>query len=115
MEPLYERLLKKPFPDSVSAIEYCRSVCAEFGFTVKQEASANRVKYTHMLFILFLLFLTRALHRIFMYIVPEKDCLIPSAIPSHHPSANVLPSDAIVAGALYYQKMNMRNGNFVNL
>lgn len=44
MEPLYERLLKKPFPDSVSAIEYCRSVCAEFGFTVKQEASANRVK-----------------------------------------------------------------------
>lgn len=43
MEPLYERLLKKPFPDSVSAIEYCRSVCAEFGFTVKQEASANRV------------------------------------------------------------------------
>lgn len=43
MEPLYERLLKKPFGDSVSAIEYCRSVCAEFGFTVKQEASANRV------------------------------------------------------------------------
>jgi hypothetical protein len=44
MEPLYDRLLKRPFPDSVSAIEYCRSVCAEFGFTVKQEASANRVK-----------------------------------------------------------------------
>lgn len=43
MEPLYERLLKRPFSDSVSAIEYCRSVCAEFGFTVKQEASANRV------------------------------------------------------------------------
>ncbi|KAI8090957.1 uncharacterized protein B0P05DRAFT_577506 [Gilbertella persicaria] len=47
MEPLYERLLKKPFPDSVSAIEYCRSVCAEFGFTVKQEASANRNIYVY--------------------------------------------------------------------
>jgi hypothetical protein len=44
MDQLYERLLKKPFNNSVSAIEYCRSVCAEFGFTVKQEASANRVK-----------------------------------------------------------------------
>lgn len=51
MEPLYERLLKRPFSNSVSAIEYCRSVCAEFGFTVKQEASANRVKkkYDHFL------------------------------------------------------------------
>ncbi|KAL7315803.1 hypothetical protein PS15m_004977 [Mucor circinelloides] len=47
MEPLYERLLKRPFPDSVSAIEYCRSVCAEFGFTVKQEASANRNIYVY--------------------------------------------------------------------
>ncbi|KAI8641875.1 hypothetical protein BD408DRAFT_483184 [Parasitella parasitica] len=47
MEPLYERLLKKPFGDSVSAIEYCRSVCAEFGFTVKQEASANRNIYVY--------------------------------------------------------------------
>ncbi|KAI8368927.1 hypothetical protein BD560DRAFT_454677 [Blakeslea trispora] len=47
MEPLYERLLKKPFPDSVTAIEYCRSVCAEFGFTVKQEASANRNIYVY--------------------------------------------------------------------
>ncbi|KAI8370471.1 uncharacterized protein BYT42DRAFT_617019 [Radiomyces spectabilis] len=47
MEPLYERLLKKPFPDSVSAIEYCRTVCGEFGFTVKQEASANRNIYVY--------------------------------------------------------------------
>lgn len=43
MEPLFERLLKRTFPESVSAIEYCRALCAEFGFTVKQEASANRV------------------------------------------------------------------------
>lgn len=45
MEPLYEKLLKKPFPTSALAIEYCRSVCADFGFTVKQEASANRVSH----------------------------------------------------------------------
>ena len=43
MDPLYEKLLKTPFPTNVLAIEYCRAVCAEFGFTVKQEASANKV------------------------------------------------------------------------
>lgn len=43
MEPLFERLLKRTFPDSKTAIEHCRKLCAEFGFTVKQEASANRV------------------------------------------------------------------------
>ncbi|CEI85560.1 hypothetical protein RMCBS344292_00021 [Rhizopus microsporus] len=47
MEPLYEKLLKKPFPTSALAIEYCRSVCADFGFTVKQEASANRNIYVY--------------------------------------------------------------------
>lgn len=43
MEPLYEKLLKQSFSDSVSAVEFCRNLCAEFGFTVKQEASANKV------------------------------------------------------------------------
>ncbi|CAO3629247.1 unnamed protein product [Cunninghamella echinulata] len=47
MAPLYDRLLKKPFMDTVTAIEYCRNVCADFGFTVKQEASANRNIYVY--------------------------------------------------------------------
>ncbi|CAO3633569.1 unnamed protein product [Cunninghamella blakesleeana] len=47
MAPLYERLLKKPFTDTITAIDYCRNVCADFGFTVKQEASANRNIYVY--------------------------------------------------------------------
>ncbi|KAI8146966.1 hypothetical protein BJV82DRAFT_372526 [Fennellomyces sp. T-0311] len=47
MDPLFDRLLKRAFPDSVSAIEHCRALCAEFGFTVKQEASANRNIYVY--------------------------------------------------------------------
>ncbi|KAI7872402.1 hypothetical protein BDF14DRAFT_500650 [Spinellus fusiger] len=47
MEPLYQRLLKKGFPDSISAIEYCRDICAEYGFTIKQEASANKNIYVY--------------------------------------------------------------------
>ncbi|KAG0163947.1 hypothetical protein DFQ30_010736, partial [Apophysomyces sp. BC1015] len=47
MEPVYERLLKKTFPDSAHAIEFCRAACSEFGFTVKQEASANRNIYVY--------------------------------------------------------------------
>lgn len=45
MEPLYEQLLQQTFSDSHSAVEFCRHACAEFGFTVKQEASANRVRW----------------------------------------------------------------------
>ncbi|KAI8995024.1 hypothetical protein BDB01DRAFT_847003 [Pilobolus umbonatus] len=47
MEPLYEKLLHRAFPESASAIEHCRNICAEFGFTVKQEASANRNIYVY--------------------------------------------------------------------
>ncbi|KAI7886909.1 hypothetical protein K492DRAFT_233113 [Lichtheimia hyalospora FSU 10163] len=47
MEPLYERLLAKSFNDSASAVEFCRSLCSEFGFTVKQEASANKHIYVY--------------------------------------------------------------------
>ena len=43
MKPLYDRLLEHSFPDSTSAVEFCRNACAEHGFTVKQEASANKV------------------------------------------------------------------------
>ncbi|KAI8097295.1 uncharacterized protein BX664DRAFT_326049 [Halteromyces radiatus] len=47
MEPLYEQLLQQAFPNSHSAVEFCRHACAEFGFTVKQEASANRNIYVY--------------------------------------------------------------------
>ncbi|SAM07159.1 hypothetical protein [Absidia glauca] len=47
MEPLYERLLQQSFPDSHSAVEFCRHACAQFGFTVKQEASANKNIYVY--------------------------------------------------------------------
>ncbi|KAI7906493.1 uncharacterized protein BX663DRAFT_496678 [Cokeromyces recurvatus] len=47
MQPLFERLISRQFSDSISAIAYCRELCAEFGFTVKQEASANRNIYVY--------------------------------------------------------------------
>ncbi|KAI9480970.1 MAG: hypothetical protein EXX96DRAFT_594994 [Benjaminiella poitrasii] len=47
MQPLFERLINRQFSDSISAIAYCRELCAEFGFTVKQEASANRNIYVY--------------------------------------------------------------------
>ncbi|KAG2228107.1 hypothetical protein INT45_009153 [Circinella minor] len=47
MKPLYDRLLEHSFPDSVSAVEFCRSACAKHGFTVKQEASANKHIYVY--------------------------------------------------------------------
>ncbi|CAO3595264.1 unnamed protein product [Absidia cylindrospora] len=47
MEPLYEQLLSQSFSDSHSAVEFCRHACAEFGFTVKQEASANKNIYVY--------------------------------------------------------------------
>ncbi|KAI9259527.1 hypothetical protein BDA99DRAFT_95104 [Phascolomyces articulosus] len=47
MKPLYDRLLERSFPDSASAVEFCRGACAEHGFTVKQEASANKHIYVY--------------------------------------------------------------------
>jgi hypothetical protein len=44
MDSFYTRLLKLSFPDSISAIEYCRELSSQYGFTVKQEASSNRVR-----------------------------------------------------------------------
>ncbi|KAI8391747.1 uncharacterized protein BYT42DRAFT_543248 [Radiomyces spectabilis] len=47
MEPLYEQLLQQDFPSSAAALEFCRHACALFGFTVKQETSANRNIYVY--------------------------------------------------------------------
>lgn len=49
MDSFYTRLLKLSFPDSITAIEYCRELSSQYGFTVKQEASSNRVG-SHYLF-----------------------------------------------------------------
>ncbi|KAF7731903.1 hypothetical protein EC973_007734 [Apophysomyces ossiformis] len=43
LEPFYASLINVPFADSVTAIEHCRDLCAQYGFTVKQEASTHRV------------------------------------------------------------------------
>lgn len=43
LEPFYEELLSLSFPDSVTAIDHCRHLCAQYGFTVKREASTHRV------------------------------------------------------------------------
>ncbi|KAI9245846.1 hypothetical protein BDA99DRAFT_565728 [Phascolomyces articulosus] len=47
LTPFYEQLLQVSFPDSVTAIEHCRDLCAQFGFTVKQEASTHRNIYVY--------------------------------------------------------------------
>ncbi|KAF7731390.1 hypothetical protein EC973_000198 [Apophysomyces ossiformis] len=47
MEPLYETLLSQSFNDSSKGVEFCRQVCAEYGFTIKQEASANKNIYVY--------------------------------------------------------------------
>ncbi|KAG0166883.1 hypothetical protein DFQ28_006822 [Apophysomyces sp. BC1034] len=47
MEPLYEALLSQSFKDSGKGVEFCRQVCADYGFTIKQEASANKNIYVY--------------------------------------------------------------------
>ncbi|KAI7870607.1 hypothetical protein BDF14DRAFT_1879200 [Spinellus fusiger] len=47
LQPLYERLLSLSFTESAMAIEHCRELCAEFGFTVKQEASTHKNIYVY--------------------------------------------------------------------
>ncbi|GAA5798087.1 hypothetical protein HPULCUR_003487 [Helicostylum pulchrum] len=47
LEPFYERLIGTTFDHSTKAIEHCRDLCAEFGFTVKQEASTHRNIYVY--------------------------------------------------------------------
>ncbi|KAI7882719.1 hypothetical protein K492DRAFT_235822 [Lichtheimia hyalospora FSU 10163] len=42
MEPLYNQLLEPTFKDSASAVGFCRAACHQYGFTIKQETSANK-------------------------------------------------------------------------
>lgn len=44
MEPLYNQLLEPTFKDSASAVSFCRAACHQYGFTIKQETSANKVR-----------------------------------------------------------------------
>ncbi|KAI9314184.1 hypothetical protein BX666DRAFT_2029713 [Dichotomocladium elegans] len=47
LEPFYTQLLAQSFPTSASAIDACRSLCAQYGFTVKQESSTHRNIYVY--------------------------------------------------------------------
>lgn len=116
MEPLFERLLKRTFPDSVTAIEYCRNLCAEFGFTVKQEASANRVKRNSVVTLEMLNFLNTfsSFHRIFMFTAPEKVFLTRSETQNPRLKESDLPNAATVAGVSSCPRTNTNNGSFAS-
>ncbi|KAG2220343.1 hypothetical protein INT45_010729 [Circinella minor] len=47
LEPFYTDLLDSAFPTSRAAIEFCRNICAQYGFTVKQESSTHRNIYVY--------------------------------------------------------------------
>ncbi|KAI8967362.1 hypothetical protein BDF20DRAFT_231220 [Mycotypha africana] len=47
LESFYDRLIGMTFDESAIAIENCRELCAEYGFTVKQEASTHRNIYVY--------------------------------------------------------------------
>ncbi|ORZ15221.1 hypothetical protein BCR42DRAFT_452079 [Absidia repens] len=47
LEPFYTDILSKKFTTSVEAIDYCRKLCAHFGFTIKQEQSTYRNIYVY--------------------------------------------------------------------
>lgn len=82
MQPLYDRLLAPVFTSSADAIEFCREVCAEFGFTVKQEASANKVN--KRLFF-FLIFLGRGWHSHARHLRSTFTCIARAkALPNRH-------------------------------
>jgi hypothetical protein len=53
MDPLYDELLHHDFEDSSAAVEFCRNLAFNAGFTVKQEASANRVSIPNVMFLYF--------------------------------------------------------------
>lgn len=53
MDPLYDELLHHDFEDSTSAVEFCRNLAFNAGFTVKQEASANRVSLAIVMILYF--------------------------------------------------------------
>ncbi|OZJ04347.1 hypothetical protein BZG36_02364 [Bifiguratus adelaidae] len=47
MGPFYDQLLGMTFPTAQTATQYCRNLCREFGFTVKQETSSNKNVYLY--------------------------------------------------------------------
>ncbi|KAI8384299.1 uncharacterized protein BYT42DRAFT_612012 [Radiomyces spectabilis] len=47
LDPFYTDLLNQSFESNTSAIEYCRALCAQYGFTVKQEQSTQRNIYVY--------------------------------------------------------------------
>ncbi|CAO3633359.1 unnamed protein product [Cunninghamella blakesleeana] len=47
LEPFYADILAKQFKSSAESIDYCRKLCAQYGFTIKQEASTYRNIYVY--------------------------------------------------------------------
>ncbi|KAI7875294.1 hypothetical protein K492DRAFT_211036 [Lichtheimia hyalospora FSU 10163] len=47
LDPFYIELLEQTFTTSKAAIDFCRNLCAQFGFTVKQESSTHRNIYVY--------------------------------------------------------------------
>ncbi|CAO3591850.1 unnamed protein product [Absidia cylindrospora] len=47
LDSFYADVLSKKFNTSVEAIDYCRKLCAQFGFTIKQEQSTYRNIYVY--------------------------------------------------------------------
>jgi hypothetical protein len=100
------------FNDSSTAIETCRDLCAEYGFTVKQEASTHRVS-AHIL-LSNNKKLTTISSRISTFTALVKVLLIHFVTPNPTLNVDDRPSDATVAGALFYLKP-MVTGNSGNL
>lgn len=87
------------FSESAAAIEHCRDLCAEYGFTVKQEASTHRVNiqivYIHTTSLLIL-----HVSRTFTSIVLVKDFLIHYVTPNQTHNEKDLQNGVIVDGEL---------------
>ncbi|KAG1392721.1 hypothetical protein G6F60_011908 [Rhizopus arrhizus] len=47
LDAFYSELLSKQFKSSVEAIAYCRDLCSNYGFTVKQEQSTHKNIYVY--------------------------------------------------------------------
>ncbi|KAG0187877.1 hypothetical protein DFQ28_005711 [Apophysomyces sp. BC1034] len=46
-EALFEKLLARVFPDSSAAIQFCRSTCIDYGFSVTEEKATDRIIYIY--------------------------------------------------------------------
>ncbi|KAI8061054.1 hypothetical protein BC940DRAFT_337107 [Gongronella butleri] len=47
LEPYYKDLLSQLFPTSALAVDYCRNLSAQYGFTIKQEQSNSKSIYVY--------------------------------------------------------------------